>query len=68
MLKTCYQPKFNHEISMWTLKIIRETNGKRWEQLAHFESFESAMEYRLLLIRSQYKGGLLAHENQFKVR
>ena len=68
MLKTCYQPKFNHEKSMWTLKIIRETNKKTWEQLAHFESFESAMEYRLLLIRAQYQGGLLAHEQQFKVR
>lgn len=53
---------------MWTIKIIRETNGIEWEQLAHFESFESAMEYRLLLIRMQYKGGLLAHEQQFKVR
>lgn len=53
---------------MWTLKIIRETNGKQWEQLAHFESLESAMEYRLLLIRMQYQGGLLAHEQQFKVR
>ena len=68
MLKTCYKPKFNHEKSMWTLKIVRINNGVEWEQIAHFDSFQSAMEYRLLLIRSEYKAGLLAHEQQFKVR
>lgn len=53
---------------MWTLKIVRINNGVEWEQIAHFDSFQSAMEYRLLLIRSEYKAGLLAHEQQFKAR
>ena len=64
MLKTCYQPKFDHSVSMWRVDLIYDNRT----QITYCKTLEDAVMFRIRVISKQYKGGILAHDNQFKVR
>lgn len=64
MLKTCYQPKFDHKVSMWRIDIIYNNRT----QTTYCKTYEDAIMFRIRLISAQYPGGILAHDNQFKAR
>lgn len=64
MLKTCYQPKFDHVLSMWYINIIFNNRS----QIAYFKTMDDAIRFRIYFISKLYPGGILAHEQQFKVR